>query len=158
MRADFNFESPHWVIISLIMSANTCVFILRQLNLHSACWSLVSYYFCLIKSHGLTEALAAAFTSTALDVVRSGSFLWHRHCSEAIPGSLRHPCFCRMHVHTWSRICSRCADLGTRCLQWLQREVRKRFKQKTKKKHLRYKLPRMCSTSSWFTAVSKHIF
>lgn len=113
------------------MSANTCVFIPGQLNLHSACWWLVSYYLCLIKSHGVTEALAATFTNTALDVVHSGSFLWRRHCSEAVPGSLRHPCFCRMHVHTWSCICSSCADLGTRCLPWLQREVRERFKQKT---------------------------
>lgn len=132
MRADVNFESLQWVIISLLMSADICVFISGQLNLHDACWSLVSSSSSLIKSHGLTGALAAAFTDTALDMMHSGSFLWHRHCSEALPGSLRHPCFCRMRVHTWSRIFSRCADLGTRGLQRLQREVRKRFKQEEK--------------------------
>lgn len=38
------------------MSANTCVFIPRQLNLHSACWSLASYYFSLIKYHGIISS------------------------------------------------------------------------------------------------------
>lgn len=79
-------------------------------------------------------------------MVHSGSFLWHGHCSEAVPGSVRHPCFCRMRVHTWSRIFAGCADLGSRGLQWLQREVWKRFKQE--KKNHRNKLPRMSFTSS----------
>lgn len=111
------------------MSADICVFIPEQLNLYTAFWSLASYWVSFIKSHGLSYW---SFSSSILDVVRSGSFLWYSHCSEAVPGCLRHPCFCRIRVHTWSGICSRCADLGTRCLQWLRREVRKRFKQEKK--------------------------
>lgn len=166
--AFYETNAPSWVSpVANHLFYNICVFIPRQLNLPSAhlgCWLLTT--FLLIPSHGLTGALSAAFTNTALDVVRSGSFLWRRRHSEAVHGGRRrlkrwgwHPCFCGMHVHTCSRVWSSCAYLGTRCLQWLQREVRKRFKQKTINKNLIWSARYVYQLiSSWFTTFSKHIF
>lgn len=144
MCADF--KSPHWVIISLLMSANTCVFIPRQLNLDSACWLLVSYYFCLIKSHGLTEALAAAFNKHssgcgAFRVIQT--LFWGCSWQHAPPMLLQDAC-------TYLKL-----DLLQVC--WprdavppvaAERSAEKVQTENRQKKHLRYKLLRMCFTSS----------